>query len=225
MGGSGSGTWQARRRGTVEHARLALNVRALQRAGSLVPGRISEAKAGAYAFHVEASAEGVELVYRAGLAGKELATIRESVAVEWTPCHYGGSRPWFNCPGCARRVALLYLHGDRLRFRCRKCLRLLYESQRESDADRARRCANKIRRRLRLNLWPGEPEHGRPKGMHHTTYGRLLEEAESWDELSFALEMARGAALFKTPAVVEFLAAYRERRSRGRVSRWRPAWE
>jgi Transposase DDE domain len=33
--------------------------------------------------------------------------------LEWTPCNYGGARPWFLCPmdGCRRRVAVLYA-GD-----------------------------------------------------------------------------------------------------------------
>ena len=33
------------------------------------------------------------------------------IQLDWTPCHYGGSRPWFRCPtkGCGLRVAILYV--------------------------------------------------------------------------------------------------------------------
>ena len=55
--------------------------------------------------------------------------MREPVELEWSECTYGGRRPWFLCPDCRERVALLYL-GDG-HFRCRHCLRLVYESQRE----------------------------------------------------------------------------------------------
>jgi hypothetical protein len=32
------------------------------------------------------------------------------VRLTWTPCNYGGRRPWFLCPavGCGRRIAVLY---------------------------------------------------------------------------------------------------------------------
>ena len=50
--------------------------------------------------------------------------------IEWTPCHYGGKRPWFVCPrGCGHRVAILY-YGESPA--CRHCYRLTYESQQES---------------------------------------------------------------------------------------------
>ena len=94
--------------------------------------------------------------------------------LDWTPCTYGGGRPWFLCPvqGCGRRVALLYLGMAGL-FVCRQCGRLAYACQRETVDERAARRAETIRRRLGweagiLNL-PG----GRPKGMHGRTFERL----------------------------------------------------
>jgi hypothetical protein len=52
------------------------------------------------------------------------------VGIERTPCHVGGSRPWFICPalGCGRRVAILYGGGI---FACRLCFQLAYASARE----------------------------------------------------------------------------------------------
>ncbi len=54
------------------------------------------------------------------------------IGLEWTPCNYGGSRPWFMCPGegCGRRVAILY--GPTLPLLCRLCRNLVYESQRRA---------------------------------------------------------------------------------------------
>ena len=66
----------------------------------------------------------------------------------WTPTAYGGSRPWFICPGeggCGeRRAAILYSdHSGGLL--CRVCLNLAYPSQSENSQDRAKRRAEKAR--------------------------------------------------------------------------------
>jgi hypothetical protein len=45
----------------------------------------------------------------------------------WTPCNFGGSRPWFMCEGCGRRVAIVY--GLWSFLVCRICLDLPYASQ------------------------------------------------------------------------------------------------
>jgi hypothetical protein len=29
------------------------------------------------------------------------------IPLDWTPCHFGGTRPWLRCPRCARRQAVL----------------------------------------------------------------------------------------------------------------------
>ncbi len=57
------------------------------------------------------------------------------IDLEWTSCNYGGSRPWFICPGegCGRRVAILY--GPTLPPLCRQCRGLCYASQRPEQAD------------------------------------------------------------------------------------------
>ena len=36
---------------------------------------------------------------------KKFAT--QEIPISWSKCHFGGERPWFNCP-CSRRVAKLY---------------------------------------------------------------------------------------------------------------------
>lgn len=66
---------------------------------------------------------GFELSYTSG--GEAVNYI---VSVIWTPCHYGGQRPWFICPNksCNRRAAKLY--GGKY-FLCRKCQGFWYDSQ------------------------------------------------------------------------------------------------
>jgi len=98
--------------------------------------------------------------------------MRYAVALDWTPCGFGGKRAWWRCPvvGCGRRVAVL--HGGRV-FACRQCNHLAYASQREADDDRATRRADKLRNRLG---WVPGILHGdgdKPKGMHWRTYWRL----------------------------------------------------
>ncbi|MCW3480589.1 hypothetical protein OL229_13665 [Neisseriaceae bacterium JH1-16] len=92
-----------------------------------------------------------------------------------TPCHYGGSRQWFACPGCGGRVAILYV--NRLTA-CRKCHDLAYQVQRESLAERYTRRLAKVRKRLG---WPGgflNDRRGQPAGMYLRTYFRLQLEHE-----------------------------------------------
>jgi Zn-finger protein len=90
-------------------------------------------------------------------------------AIEWTPCHYGGLRPWFNCPNCGRRARKLY--GGR-QFACRKCWGFHYDSQYDELGGTANRI-NRIRERLR-----------RPR-LHWNTRRRLEEQlATSWGKVS-----------------------------------------
>jgi hypothetical protein len=110
----------------------------------------------------------------------EWEDVEEPIALEWTPCNFGGERPWFLCPGvvsgkrCGRRVAILY--GPGKNFLCRHCYDLCYQSQREDNKDRALRRARKIKRRLGGCTNMLEPFPERPKGMHLETYMKLFWE-------------------------------------------------
>jgi hypothetical protein len=59
--------------------------------------------------------------------------IAEHFAREWTPCNYGGARPWWTCPECGRRCAIVYGHP----FACRRCANLAYKSSRSDAFTRA----------------------------------------------------------------------------------------
>jgi hypothetical protein len=129
---------------------------------------------------VEASDGHITRRYRIRERGGEWLDRNQPVAVEWTPCHFGGDRAWFRCPGlrCGRRVAILY--GSTY-FVCRHCLHLAYESQREAPHYRALHKAQDIHEKLGGRGIIDDPVF-KPKGMHWRTFSRHVErfrEAES----------------------------------------------
>ncbi len=190
MGGVGSGSWYRFDKKTTTGETHSLDVRHLHREGLLKAGRsfsLRWSRAGRETGSIGGIAVGtlgdpperVVLSYRhrgGSFAGGEWEDVRESVPLEWTPCNFGGERPWFLCPGagCGRRVAVLY--GPGRYFLCRHCYDLRYESQREDKANRALRRAQRIRERLGGSANMTEPFPERPKGMHHDTYMRLFWE-------------------------------------------------
>ena len=103
-----------------------LDVRQLQRDGLLVSQqfRFHWAEFDA-AVNVAVGEDRINLSYRDRLAGG--VTIY-SIPIERTPCHLDGDRPWFACPTCTRRVAILYSHKAG-KFACRTCHGLAYLSQ------------------------------------------------------------------------------------------------
>ena len=110
----------------------------------------------------------VELVYRVN--GESVC---ESVGLYWTPCNYGGERPWFRCPKCSRRCAVLY-GGPR--FWCRSCHALDYRSQRENGEMASARRIKRALKRLKMDTSGSLGTPPRPKGMWHRTYDQQLAE-------------------------------------------------
>jgi hypothetical protein len=95
------------------------------------------------------------------------------VPITRTDCHLGGQRPWFRCPNCLKRVALLYIHGP---LACRRCWRAIYPVQCEDAQLRAWRRANRIRAQLGAPL--GIPAYliSKPNGMHWRKYEELVSQ-------------------------------------------------
>ena len=116
------------------------------------------------------------LKYRSRSYAEDWIDVEQRVAIEWTPCRFGGERPWFVCSVaangayCGREVTKLYGAG-RL-FACRHCYQLAYASQQEPARLRALKKSQKIRMRLggSSNMLVDFPE--KPKGMHWRTYER-----------------------------------------------------
>lgn len=98
--------------------------------------------------------------------------VEYTISLVHTACHIDGSRPWFSCPECGRRAAILYSISAG-KFACRKCRRLAYPSQSETMSDRGHRAANNLRRRLGWKVGIANPEGGKPKWMHQATFDKL----------------------------------------------------
>jgi len=171
---------------------LKLDVRWLSRAGALKPGTVARpswtrrgAPSGTITTIMQRDGTLI-LDYRIQRPGEDWQPVRERVDLDTTPCHYGGERVWFRCPGCESRRAVLFSVGGR--FRCRQCHRLAYTSTREDATDRAiRRCAEL---RAKLGGEPGQPIWEippKPSGMTWRRYGRIVTQLEA------AIDRALGA--------------------------------
>jgi hypothetical protein len=128
--------------------------------------------------NVRTELDAVVLTYRARSRGATAwKSVEQRVPITWTPCYFGGRRPWFVCSVysngryCGRRVAVLYGAGEL--YACRRCYGLAYASQQGSPMDRGLTKAQKIRERLggSTDIFDVFPD--KPKGMHWTTYNRL----------------------------------------------------
>lgn len=194
MGGIGSGNhWRWDARSTVEDMK-ALHISKLASDGWLQSGHTcsyawSRAGRPFGDIRVTAATGHILLNYRCRDSGGDWQGQSYAVQIDRTPCHFGGTRPWFLCParGCGKRVAVLY--GGAI-FACRCCHRLAYPSENENGYDRAIRRVDKLRERLQ---WPpGMFEGsgwGKPKHMHHATYQRLVAECEQREAEALGLTM------------------------------------
>ncbi|MBG6199964.1 Zn-finger protein [Labrenzia sp. EL_13] len=190
MGGFGSGRTPSRTK--VEDYR-ALDVNRMHKAGLLNAGAACgwqwsvEGKRVAW-INCRAETDGIRLIYKARQPGWDWESFDYRVPVEWIPCNFGGSRPYFLCPalkngrGCFKRSSKL--HGGAI-FACRNCHDLSYASQSEDKLNRLYRKARKLRRKIDPT---GDFEFiRRPKGMWNRTYdrakGAYWEAEDEADEL------------------------------------------
>lgn len=98
---------------------------------------------------------------------------RYPIQLTKTSCNYGNFRHWWLCPSCSKRVAVLYCAGT---YVCRHCIGCNYGSQLQQPIDRLFNRADAIRQRLGWQSGIAYGNQGRPKGMHFTTYYRLVTE-------------------------------------------------
>ena len=192
MGGSGSGRQGGR--ATVESGPR-LNIDTLVRAGAIQPGMYVEGNM-KLPYHDEELA--IEFELSATDPRASWLRLRYTICDYWTEKQheiddkiylaasrprFGGQRWWFICPRENRRVRKLYLPLGAHRFRSRHAYRLAYASQGEAFHDRARRRADKLRRRL-----GGDPmdDHypEKPRLMRRTTYARLLDKLIAADRIA-----------------------------------------
>lgn len=183
MGGFGSGRIARRARQVAEHLK-SLDVNRLNRAGCLGEGyaggwewRRDGETIGSIGMKMQAGC--LILDYRIRRGEGEWRTIRQVTLIERTPCRYGGTRPWFTCPGfpgrppCGQRAARLFGAGDY--FLCRRCYSVVYASQSDDSLGRAQRRARKLSRRLQPRIEADGTS--RRRRMWRATRERLVERS------------------------------------------------
>lgn len=119
----------------------------------------------------------------------------QKIPLSYTVPHYGGKRWWMHCPVNQMRVGKLYVPTGGDIFASRKAWRLGYHSQRISDRERPFEALNRLQKRLGCEQGWGNYIR-RPKGMHHRTFDRLLDEYDHLDGLC-GLEMMSTIGLLK----------------------------
>ena len=95
-----------------------------------------------------------------------------------TKAHFGGVRFWFKCPVTGRKAAKLYLPYGANFFACRQAYRLKYASQSQSYENRVINKKWKIVRKTGGYDYPVKP-----KGMHQSTFERILDKYWQQEEL------------------------------------------
>ena len=202
MGGIGSGRPGGFGRDKVENCR-SIDVNRLHREGCLRAGwsggwHWSRGGEKVASISLRAEADRLHLSYRVRAHGGEWQDVDEAILITRVACRFGGTRPYFICPGvvngvsCGRRVCKLY--GAGRYFVCRTCYGLSYASQSEGEWDRAVRRAGKIRIRLGGKPYHTEPFPERPKHMWRRTYSHLKQrtlQAERSADEAFELAVAR----------------------------------
>ena len=177
MGGFGSGRYyRGITRTTCEETRR-IDIRYLHKHGLLNPNRT-----GSLSWNIDGEPSGnisytmyentMILNFRWQRYGDEdWQSVVQTIWLDRTPCNYGGTRKWFLCPHCNKRVAILYQVNTL--FLCRRCYQLPYASQGEDYPDRMERRANKIGLKLDPDGLEGDYYY-KPKGMHWKTFNRLI---------------------------------------------------
>ena len=127
--------------------------------------------------------DAVRLMYET----KDGKHVEELVGLDLTACHFGGTRAWFLCPRCSRRVAVLFAGR---RFWCRHCHGIAYAVENEDAISRLLRRSNKLRERVKAKAGTAYPVAFKPKGMHQKTFDRIRCEIQKI-EAGFWLAEAR----------------------------------
>ncbi len=202
MGGCWSGNrFRPGKKGTVDAERC-LDIRYLKQHGLLQSGyhfiswKWGGRPSGNAAIQIVAGESMTVVCKWRNDSSEEWQPMERTVKFAHTACAYGGSRQWFVCPLCSRRVAVLAL--DCPQVACRHCLNLTYASCNEDLIGRSWRKRNKYKAKM-----GGDDKYLslKPKGMHWRTWQRLLQkyydaEMEGWQWLAGRLktrERWRGA--------------------------------
>ena len=177
MGGSASGRYRTRNRGTVDAA-CRIDLRFLRKQGALKEGcrtggtlhwsRRGE-PAGSMGYTVVMDAEDRRLILSYSTGG-EASTV--TVQLEAVPMRFGGFRYYALCPRTLRRCQVLPMVGGVVA--CRQAHRLTYASQSMDPLDRTRERMERCEKRLNE-----KPRRGRNRERLTQAWIRASEDFES----------------------------------------------
>jgi len=122
----------------------------------------------------------------------------QQIRITWTPCNFGGSRPWMHCPHCHHRVTRLFkgLSG----YYCRECVGAPpYESQLRNDMARVYLRAYRLRERIGGGRPAIDPIRERPYRMWRKTYQRIVTEVERLERILIGSRIVKRAPLWIRP--------------------------
>lgn len=181
MGGMGSGGHNWRYRGTVEGWRR-IDAAKLQRRGLLVNGwagciNWTSDDGETNSINVFGGRDRIRLSYRHRVNGGPWQDVSETIAIDWSPRHFGSGQAYFLCPKCGSRRR--YLVNSSARFLCRACHGLVHASSREGESDRVFRRMWKVKRKIGAELALGGFRGLKPKGMHRATHDRLMAQVDA----------------------------------------------
>ena len=146
-----------------------IDMRYMQRESSLIIGRKaslvwSSQRTGEVTGRIdyEVKHDGVCFSYRArSNPNEEWRPYEYFVPLTHTPCNYGGSRAWFECPHYLKRVAVLYIDE---RIACRTCHKFNYIKGTWQERDRMYKVREKLGWPLLKDVYVWQ--RIKPKGMH-----------------------------------------------------------
>jgi hypothetical protein len=176
MGGHGSGGHNSK--GKLRDVQCArLDVHELAREGKLKLG-YRDRLFGTIGFEVEGGPDAQRVILkfpRRSASGVPLDPVRQIISCYWRNAHYGGRYLMFLCSECQRSARVLYArhrapYHEIWFFTCRKCAGITYQSTMGHRWDRSARRVEKLKARLQS----GGAVPVRPRGMHETTYQRIL---------------------------------------------------
>jgi len=194
MGGQGSGNrWRSGTKRTVDGSKR-IDIRYMNKHGMLKSGHFdwfwtrNGERMGDVGISVVAGIS-ITVTYRwNSSSNEEWKSMKQTVLLAHTSCALGGSRPWFICPYCQRRVAVIIVDGPHVA--CRHCLNLTYTVCNEDHIHRSWRRADKYKSKL-----GGEDVYlyMKPKGMHWKTWKRLRQQYFNADGQGWQLVAAKTA--------------------------------
>lgn len=179
MGGYGSGRRSGKQK---QDGLIRIDLLTLHRNNALVEGRVSILKMNKgdrYLGSVQITAAKDQLIIDSRIHGTisgQNKHIIQTVDLIRTPCHFGGDRPWMRCPGCHRKVLILYIGSGCIR--CRHCFNLTYECCNHGDVDQHLLKVRKARRRIGADIDLSQPLPPKQKWKHNKKYNHLKKKAE-----------------------------------------------